>query len=495
VVQAPGCVVACLLAALTLAGCASGFGRAGDVRQGGSIVVGVSRFPSSVDASSASEFEALQILSLVHTPLITYRPSDGKEGAELVPGLARDLPTVSGDGLSYTMTLRRGLRYSNGAPVEVADFARAVDRVRSLHSPLVRLYKPIRAITVDARSRTIRVDLNWRDPSFVNVLALPSSAPIPRDAPAVGVGPYRLAKVAEGRRAVLVRVRGFELPNVPGGHVDRITLSRAGPPAAIAQGVITGSLDVMEEPPPIDLLPEVRSKYRDRYREDPTSSSVVLIPNWRTPTLQDPAVRRAIGESLDRDRLVRLYVGLLQATCNVLPGTVPGYSAVDPCPYGDVHSPPNLVDAERQIETAGASGALLTVRAGSGVPGAVARDVMRTVRKIGLRATLSEDRRASLRLERIAPLIPHASAFLDRFVSAHDPGVADAVAQATASDQQDGTADSAWSAADDRVVSEAIAVPLGVELRPTFLSERLDAANCERVHPLLGLDLSSLCLK
>ena len=52
----------------------------------------------------------------------------------------------------------------------------------------------------------------------------------------------------------------------------------------------------------------------------------------------------------------------------------------------------------------------------------------------------------------------------------------------------------AWAAADERVVSEGYAIPLGYERRPLLLSERMDAENCELVHPLFGLDLASLCL-
>ena len=56
-------------------------------------------------------------------------------------------------------------------------------------------------------------------------------------------------------------------------------------------------------------------------------------------------------------------------------------------------------------------------------------------------------------------------------------------------------ADDAWASADERVVTEGYAVPLGTELQPSLLSERMDAENCARFHPVFGLDLSSLCLK
>ena len=45
------------------------------------------------------------------------------------------------------------------------------------------------------------------------------------------------------------------------------------------------------------------------------------------------------------------------------------------------------------------------------------------------------------------------------------------------------------------MVTEAYAAPLGSERRPSFFSDRIDTANCVRVHPVLGVDLSGLCLK
>ena len=37
------------------------------------------------------------------------------------PELAEDLPTISGDGLTYTVRLRSGLRFPDGQPVTAAD--------------------------------------------------------------------------------------------------------------------------------------------------------------------------------------------------------------------------------------------------------------------------------------------------------------------------------------------------------------------------------------
>ena len=44
------------------------------------------------------------------------------------------------------------------------------------------------------------------------------------------------------------------------------------------------------------------------------------------------------------------------------------------------------------------------------------------------------------------------------------------------------------------MVEGALIAPYGVGTTGVLLSERLDAENCLRFHPVYGLDLSSLCL-
>ena len=71
---------------------------------------------------------------LVYTPLLTYARAEGAEGSKLIPGLARALPEVSKDGLTYRLTLRKGLEYSDGSPVKASDFEHTVKRVLNLES-------------------------------------------------------------------------------------------------------------------------------------------------------------------------------------------------------------------------------------------------------------------------------------------------------------------------------------------------------------------------
>jgi peptide/nickel transport system substrate-binding protein len=494
--------VACpllLVALLGLAGCMGGGGQEGSASDGGSIGIGTSALPRTLDPALATAPDELQLIWLVHTPLLTYRRANGREGTQLVPGLAEDMPKVSDDGLTYRLSLRPGLTYSNGAAVRPGDFELAVDRVRALHSPLAHLYDEIVTIEANAKSGAIAITLAEPDSSFPYLLALPSSAPVPRGTPQrdltrrppPGVGPYRL--VRSETRVTLLRTRGFVLSGVSPGHIDRITLLRPRPPRQQVQAVVTGRLDVMQERAPVDLLPEVRSKYKDRYREDTTASTVALVPDTGVPPFDDPAVRRAVGVSLDPPTLRRLYAGLLEPSCNLLPDVVRGYRRLDPCPIGSLDEPPDLPKAKQQIDDAGAAGAQVGVSADPGVPRSVERNVVGTLRKIGLAASTRQGG-ATVRIARLAPPLAHPAAFVDPIASTvFDPDLRETVDAGRLPESPE-LGDDAWAAADRLVVEEGYAAPVGSERRPAFLSERLDIENCFRFQPVFGLDLSSLCI-
>ena len=53
------------------------------------------------------------------------------QDGSIVPDLATDLPVYSADGLSMTVTLRSGLKYSDGSPVEPEDAVAAFDRSKA----------------------------------------------------------------------------------------------------------------------------------------------------------------------------------------------------------------------------------------------------------------------------------------------------------------------------------------------------------------------------
>src|SRR5438067_10011453 len=88
-----------------------------------------------LDPSLSYTVQGWSIMWNVYLPLLGYKHVNGPDGATLVPYLAQDLPKVSSNGLTYTFTLRKGLKYSNGTPVKASDFPKSIERDYAVNSP------------------------------------------------------------------------------------------------------------------------------------------------------------------------------------------------------------------------------------------------------------------------------------------------------------------------------------------------------------------------
>jgi peptide/nickel transport system substrate-binding protein len=515
--------------ATALSGCPGGGIQQGSGRKGGSITIGTSRPPDSLDPALASTTDSREALWLVYTPPLTYKRAEGAEGTKLIPGLADSLPSVSADGLTYRFRFRRGLRYSDGTRLRAGDFEHAVERVLRLRSREAPLYarivgartyargatRDIAGISADERTRRVTVELDQPDAAFANTLAAVSSGLVPRSTafrqarrtPPPGIGPYRIARVHRDRGFVMRRNRRVSLPGIPAGNVDEIATTVAGSAERQARAVIAGRLDAMQDPPPARLLPELRSKYEDRYEDHPTLSTAFFFMNPHRLPFDDRRVRRAVNFAVDGGKLRRLLVGRLRPSCNFLPPDLPGYRRLDPCPYGDRTAPPALEKARALVQSAGDEGIKVAVwgtAAGDGPT--LARYYAGTLRKLGLRARVRLVRsgrnplkagggRAQTGVTRLNAELAHPAVLFAALArEVHDP-LLDAGVSRLDAEPPSGHAAADWSKLDRAVVERADVAPFGSDTRATFLSERLDFRNCSRFQPVYGNDYSSFCLK
>jgi peptide/nickel transport system substrate-binding protein len=494
-----------LLAMVALGGCLGNDERRGSALEGGTASVALGDAPVALDPASHSGPASPGPLWLVYTPPLTYRRVEGREGTELIPGVARALPVVSGDGTTYSLRVRRGLRFSNGRPVRARDVRHTILRSAALGAVGRRLFAGVTGIEADDRTGAVRIHLWPPDSSFPHALAAAQAGVVPDGTPAPdagrrpppGVGPYRIGRSRPDGGFVLLRNRDFRLPGVPAGLIDAFRLRPAGTPSEQAQAVIAGRLDVMTDPPPVGLLPELRSELRDRYSEHPDLATRYLSIRAGREPLQRPELRRALAYGFDKPEAARRLAGLAQPTCNLLPPSLPGHDEPDPCPWGDPAEHPDLVRARELVEEAGEQGTLVTVAA-SARDRPIARLYAGTLRKIGLRPVLLNGGRADVTVSVARSLVADPARFLGplavRVPLAEDPRallLADELASAVDPDDAARLA----SELDRRLVETGVLVPYAGVSRTLFVSARIDAANCVRVHPVYGVDLSSLCVR
>jgi peptide/nickel transport system substrate-binding protein len=543
-----------LLAALALAlfGCGDdddGDDGAGSGKQGGSITISQSAQPDSLDPALSYDLTGWESMWLVYTPPLAYRHAEGTKGAELIPGVAKDLPTVSPDGRTYELTLRKGLRFSDGTPAKASDFEHTIKRVLNLESggsafflgiegaqQYVENGKPdadIPGITANDKTGEITIRLTEPDGTFSNVLAMNFSGLVPLDTPfenltkdpPPGIGPYKITESVPNRQFVLEKNHRFKIPGIPKGNVEKITVEIVKSRAREAQDVISGELDYMQDAPPPDIKPEVKSKYSDRYEEHITNSTYYLFMNTRVPPFDKKEVREAVNYGIDKPALARLFAGELAPGCSFLPPGIPGYDRaldVEDCPWGNSNEPPDLEKARQMIADAGAEGAEVTVWGNTLEPNdKVAEAYADMLNKMGLDAkpkildaavyyqTIGNAKtEAQTGTNEWFQDFPHPKNFFflvdgksiqptnnQNQGNVDDPEITAGIAELSKEPELTDEVADRWGDLNKQLVDEGWIAPYGHKKRATFMSERMDFENCSIFHPVYYNDYSSFCLK
>jgi peptide/nickel transport system substrate-binding protein len=538
--------VALAAAAIVAAGCGdSDDGGANAGNSGGSLTIAQTSQPDSLDPALAYTSNSWEPLWLVYTAPLTYRHAEGQEGTELIPGVAEALPEISEDGKTYKFKVREGLKYSNGKPVKASDFEHTIKRVLNLESGGTYLFEGIEGATdyveggdpkadiagIDADDATgeVTITLTAPDGTFSNVLAtnfagmVPASTPFENQStkPPPGVGPYAITESVPNRQFTLSKVEGFDIPDVPKGKVDTITTKIVKSVSRQAQDVIAGKLDYMQDPPPTDLLAEIRASHSDRYKEWPTPSTYYFFLNQSIPPFDDEQAREAVNVAIDSTAIARIFGGRLKPSCNVIPSGIPGHEEPDPCPFGDPNAAGDVDEAKRLVEEAGVEGEKVTVYANndSNRPqiGEYYTDVLN---QIGFDANLkvidgaiyfntigNEKTKAQTGLAAWYPDFAHPGSFLQQFDGTSiqptnnsnygyvdDPEINEEIAELLEEPDASAVADR-WAELDRRAIEKSYLAPYGSEELTTFVSDRVDFENCSLVHPLYGNDYTSFCLK
>jgi peptide/nickel transport system substrate-binding protein len=344
-------------AALGLAACGSSGGKEGGTLQGA-----YTSFPDYMDPQLSYDAEGWTAMYDTYIPLLTYAHANGEAGSQVVPGLAKSMPTVTNGGKTYTLVLRKGLKYSDGTPVKASDFEFAVERMFKLDSGGSPFYTDIvgaaqfqktksgdiAGIKTDDASGKIVIDLVKPRGTFTNELGLTFTAPVPPDtpdkdqspSPPPATGPYVITKSEPGRSWSYARNPQWAknnaglMPDLPSGHVSKIDITVMSNQSTQVNDVEQGKLDWIFDPPPTDRYAEVKQKYEGtQFRPEPTISVYYFWMNTTKPPFNDLKVRQAVNYAVDAQALERIYSGQLAPTQQILPPQMPGYQKYELYPH------------------------------------------------------------------------------------------------------------------------------------------------------------------
>ncbi|HSY16260.1 MAG TPA: ABC transporter substrate-binding protein [Jatrophihabitantaceae bacterium] len=501
-------------------------------KQGGTLNVVMGTAPDSLDPQFGYTTQAIEGDNMVYTPLLTYQFQSGVAGTQLQPGLATALPTVSADQLTYTMTLRSGLKFSDGSPVVASDVTYALERAFKISWGGTTFYtqnlvgaaayaagkaSTISGITTNDSTGQITFKLVQPYGAFANLLAFPAAAPVPpttpmkvlSNDPPIGVGPYKFGKIVPNASYELVRnplFAGFKIPNIPTGYVDDVQVTINSNNTTAAQQVLDNTEDVFDpgDTIPAGVLADVSSQAKDRYTKEELASVYYFFLNTTVAPFNNLAARTAVNMAVDRTALSRLSSGSLTPGCNFLPPTIAGHSD-GPCSFGDPNTVPSaatVAKAKQMIAAAGLAGAPVTVWSETRSPRqefcAYFTDLLN---QIGFKATLKVIQDPVYFQTIGNPSLKAQAGFADwsqdfpnpidfylllsgaaiqatnneNFGSVNDPKINSQLTtlQAIPATQLAANA-SRWQALDAYVASQSYVVPFGYETAPKFMSNRVN---------------------
>jgi ABC-type transport system substrate-binding protein len=259
--------------------------------------------------------------------LVSFRDEPLPRGFTVEPDLAVAMPTASGDGRTYTFTVRKDARFSDGTRVTARAFSRALERIftPAMETGGAELDDIVgakemldgKATTLSgaiARDRTLTLRLTKRSPAFLlfmtglcavppNLPADPEGAGAPLHSPAA----YYVSRYVPGEGAVMERNR-FYRGDRP-GHIDRFVID----------GVSGSTIDLAAKGDVEMAFPnatewgarsaELGRRYgvnRSQFWVKPGAGLRLLVLNTSRPLFRkNPKLRQAVNFAVDRKALTK----------------------------------------------------------------------------------------------------------------------------------------------------------------------------------------------
>jgi peptide/nickel transport system substrate-binding protein len=315
-------------------------------RYGGHLVIGQRSEPKTLNPVTATDAVSREVIGRLMADLITIN----RASQQTEPGLAKSW-TTSADGRTFTLKLRKGIRFSDGHPFDADDviFSFTVYLDEAVNSPqrdlLIIDDKPLSVTKLD--QYTVRFTLPrpcaaaerifdglamlpkhilekpYRDGRFAQTWTL-NTPP----AEVVGLGPFRVKKYLAGQRIVLERNPYYwkaDRDNHRLPYLDELVFLFVGSEDAQVMRFEAGETDMVSRLSAenfalltreharsgsqlVDLGPSLEYNFLVFNLNDLSAKKLDAI-SGKQAWFRDLTFRHAISEAIDRDSVVRLVYG------------------------------------------------------------------------------------------------------------------------------------------------------------------------------------------
>lgn len=336
------CLAVVLAAGLLASACSSGSKDSStSAGNGGTLVVGYTADPNTLDPWKATQFQAVRLLEQIYGTLTQLDADLG-----VVPGLAEKWQYAD-DNKTLTFTLRQGVKFQDGKPFSSADVKSSLDRLRDKATAAVAASTLASVQSVDAPDpNTVVLHLSGPDAGLLAGLATVNLAMLSKDdtSQTVAQKPNGTGAFAFGSRtanqSITLKANADYWGGKPklAGLEFRIIPDESSMVSALQSGNV--QFAVLNDP----LVAKTAEGSGITVTKTPDLSYHVLQLNARNKPLDNLDVRLAIQCAIDRQQV--LDTAALGAGAVVGPITSPAYKSdpdARPCPKRDVAKAKSLL--------------------------------------------------------------------------------------------------------------------------------------------------------
>jgi ABC-type transport system substrate-binding protein len=319
--------------------------RAEEGKAGGSIVVTYKDDIVTLDPAIGYDWVNWSMIKSIFSRLLDYKPGT----TELVPSLAERYQ-ISPDGLTYTFSLRQGVKFHNGRELVADDVKYSFERTNNpkTESPGAGFYDSIAGMEAYKKGKakdvsgikvldphTVQFKLARPDATFLHIVALNFSSIVPKEAvekagkdfgkKPVGSGAFTVAEWKLGQQLVFRKNPDYFVPGVP--KLDQITFQVGLEPMTAVLKLEKGEADVAGDGIPPAKFLEIRNnpKFAGMIVEGGQLHTGYVTMNVQMKPLDDVRVRQAVNMAINKERIVKIINNRAVPATQPLPPSMPGY--------------------------------------------------------------------------------------------------------------------------------------------------------------------------
>lgn len=307
---------------------------------------------SNLDPARAYDFFGWEIIQNTGETLVNIRPGSSATPEDFVPALATDW-SVSGDGLTWTFTLREGVKFCDGAEFNATAVKYSFDRNIGLALPdgpqLNMAYSDI-IDSVEVLD-TYQVQFNLKIPfaPFLGLMACqasaivnPNYAPLDTDVEYVeddarashpnDLGPYNLTKWERvaGKDHEMRLEANPNYWNVTGGFpkTKTIIIKFYADATALRLAIEAGDIDIaFRHITPVDIIDLQTKTDIVKVWEGTGAAIQYMIFQEAMPPFDDPRARRAVAAAINRTAVCEtVFLGQTSPLYSIIPDGLMGHT-------------------------------------------------------------------------------------------------------------------------------------------------------------------------